>query len=376
MEREASGVRFDLSALSVRRREPAVHGPNASRKDEATSHDRMILIESRSLIGLTAALMALFIPGLVFSTLAEGIQLGTNVTIRFASVEQGREILTRRDDFIAALTPLDRRARMQTDQDISEKDFLAFVGRSVRSWTPEETNRITSLLQTLGEKLDRWHLPFPAVVLLVRTSGEEEFNNWYTRQNAIVFPSSDVAGRPSALSNLLLHELFHVLSRHDPELRKACYGIIGFRPINEIELPEELRQRKVTNPDGVENGWRIGLTNQNEALHAVPILLATGPSFNPNERGASPYNYFRLLVVKPDGTNCMAQRVAGRPRLLRPAETTGWFEQIGRNTGYTIHPDEILADNFIRLINGDTSLPSPQIIAAVANAFRQPASKK
>jgi hypothetical protein len=63
-------------------------------------------------------------------------------------------------------------------------------------------------------------------------------------------------------------------------------------------------------------------------------------------------------------------------RSLRPADTTGWFEQIGHNTRYTIHPDEILADNFVRLINGDTNLPTPQIIATMANAFRQRASKK
>ena len=321
-------------------------------------------------------ILALFIPGLVFSTLGAGIQLGTDVTIRFASVELGRELLSRRDDFIAALTPLDRRARMQTQQDVPEKDFLAFVARCVQSWTPEETNRITAALQTLEDKLARWHLPFPGTILLVRTSGEEEFNNCYTRQNAIVFPAAEADGRPAALSYLILHELFHVLSRHDPELRKACYGAIGFRPINEIELPLELLQRKVTNPDGVQNGWMIGLTNQNEALQAVPILLATGTGFNPNEGGASSYDYFRLLVVKPDVTNWVAQRVAGRPRLLRPADTAGWFEQIGRNTGYTIHPDEILADNFIRLISGDTNVPTPQIIAAMANAFNQRALKK
>src|SRR6266576_5541130 len=106
---------------------------------------KLVLLKFRSgsLSGLMVVILALFIPGLVFSTLGAGIQLGTDVTISFASVELGREILTRRDDFIAALTPLDRRARMQTNQDVSEKDFLAFVGRSVRSWTPEETNRIT-----------------------------------------------------------------------------------------------------------------------------------------------------------------------------------------------------------------------------------------
>ena len=332
--------------------------------------------KSRSLKGLMVVLLATFLPELVYSSLGATIHLGTNVTVSFSSVELGREILTRRDEFIAALTPLDRRARLQVDQDVSEKDFLAFVGRCVRAWTADETNRITSAIETVADKIARWNLPFPATIHLVRTSGEEELNNCYTRQNAIIFPAAEAGRQPSDLSYLILHELFHVLSRHDPELRKACYGAIGFRPINEIELPEELRQRKVTNPDGVQNGWRIGLTNQNEALQAVPILLATSARFNPSEGGANPDDYFRLLVVNPDGTNWVAQRASGRPRLLRPADTTGWFEQIGRNTGYTIHPDEILADNFVRLITGDTNAPTPQIIAAMANAFNQRALKK
>jgi hypothetical protein len=137
-----------------------------------------------------------------------------------------------------------------------------------------------------------------------------------------------------------------------------------------------LLQRKVTNPDGVQNGWAISLTNQNEAVEAVPILLATGPRFDPNESGASPYDYFRLLVVKPDRTGWAPQLVAGRPRLLQPAETTGWFEQIGRNTRYTIHPDEILADNFVHLINGNTNLPTQRIATEMANTFSQRGSRR
>jgi hypothetical protein len=321
-------------------------------------------------------LATLLVSGFVGSSLGEGIRLGTNVTVYFSSVETGREILTRRDDFIAALTPLDRRTRMQTSQDVSEKDFLAFVGRSVQPWTPDETNHIADVLHTVGDKLAQCQMPLPANIMLIKTSGEEEFNNCYTRQNAIIFPAAEADAKPSVLKYSILHELFHVLSRNDPSLRQALYGIIGFKRINEIELPEELRSRKVTNPDGVQNGWMIGLTNQNEAVQAVPILLATGPSFNPNERGASPYDYFRLLVVQPGGAGWAPQLVAGHPRLLKPAETTGWFEQIGRNTHYTIHPDEILADNFFLLINGNTNVPTERIIADMANTFRQLETKK
>ena len=325
--------------------------------------------------GLATLLPALFIAASRVSSLGAEFQLDTNVTVVFSSVEAGRAILTRRDNFITALTPLDRRSRMATNQDVSEVDFLAFVGRSVRPRSPEETQLLAGGLQSVRDKLAPWQLPLPATIVLVKTSGEEEFNNCYTRQNAIVFPASEAAGPPAALNYLILHELFHVLSRHDPELRKTLCGVIGFKPIREIELPEALRARKVTNPDGVQNGWRIALNEHEEALQAVPILLANGPRFNPNESGASLDDYFRLLVVNPVGTGWAPQLVAGHPRLLKPEATQGWFEQIGRNTRYTIHPDEILADNFVRLINGDTNLPTPRIIADMANAFRHRATE-
>ena|ERR1043166_2345322 len=332
----------------------------------------MMITGSKPALRLTV----LLILGFVISSFAEGIQLGTNGTVVFASIETGREILTQRDDFIAALTPLDRRARMRTQPDVSEKDFLAFAGRNAQPWRAEETNRITAVFLSFQENLARWPLRFPRTILLIKTSGEEEFNNAYTRQNAIILPAGEAGSGPSALRYLLLHELFHVLSRHDPELRKAAYGVIGFRPINEIVLPGELLERKITNPDGVQNGWMITLTNRNETVQAVPILLATGSTFNPNERGANPYDYFRLLVVRRATAGWLPQLVAGSPRLLRPSETTGWLEQIGRNTRYTIHPDEILADNFVKLINGETNVSTPRIIADMANAFKPPSPKK
>lgn len=35
---------------------------------------------------------------------------------------------------------------------------------------------------------------------------------------------------------------------------------------------------------------------------------------------------------------------------------------MGRNTGYIIHPEEILADNFKLLATGAENVPSPQIL--------------
>ena len=40
----------------------------------------------------------------------------------------------------------------------------------------------------------------------------------------------------------------------------------------------------------------------------------------------------------------------GKTTLLKPDEAEGFFEQIGRNTSYILHPEETLANNFVFLI--------------------------
>ena len=55
----------------------------------------------------------------------------------------------------------------------------------------------------------------------------------------------------------------------------------------------------------------------------------------------------------------------GQPQLLDPKTTTSFHEQIGKNTRYIIHPDEILADNFVHLVNQTKDLASPEIVAAM-----------
>jgi hypothetical protein len=41
---------------------------------------------------------------------------------------------------------------------------------------------------------------------------------------------------------------------------------------------------------------------------------------------------------------------------------SSYHEQIGRNTGYIIHPEEVLADNFALLLLGRTAVKSPHIL--------------
>ena len=54
-----------------------------------------------------------------------------------------------------------------------------------------------------------------------------------------------------------------------------------------------------------------------------------------------------------------------QPVLANLTDVSGYFEQIGNNTEYIIHPEEILADNFVILINKKKNVQNPTIVAAM-----------
>jgi deoxyribodipyrimidine photo-lyase len=60
---------------------------------------------------------------------------------------------------------------------------------------------------------------------------------------------------------------------------------------------------------------------------------------------------------------------AGEPIMTKPEGAAGFFEQVGRNTGYLIHPEEILADNFELLVAADRR--PPMFDALIQASLRQ-----
>ena len=305
-------------------------------------------------------------------TIAQEFRLSTNCLVSFATVESARRILTNRDDFTSAQSAFDRSARMKTNRDVGEAGYLEFVGRSPQPWSPEETNRLSAVLETLHKRIAPWNPPLPSTLTLIKTSGLEEGNASYTRQNAIILSQRELLADTPALEDLVTHELFHVISRHNPELRKRLYQILGFTRINEIAYPEDLRARRITNPDGVQIGWAINITNRNQTLSAVPVLYSSAARYD-LQKGGEFFDYlvFKLLAVTNSPGGWQPIIADGKPYVLEPDEADGFFDQIGKNTDYIIHPDEILAVNFVNLVRGNTNLATPRIVSEMDRVFRQ-----
>ncbi|MEP7015444.1 MAG: hypothetical protein ABI925_08400 [Verrucomicrobiota bacterium] len=280
-----------------------------------------------------------------------GLDLREGCAVQFASAHQGADILGRKDDFIERLSAFDRAARVKTDRSVSEQEFLKFVKKSVLTWNESEKARIEAAIAKIQPALEALPLSLPKIIYLVKTSGEEEGKAFYTRDTAIVFPESQIRD-PDAefLQKIIAHELFHIWSRKNPVLREKLYALIGFTKCPEIDVPADLKQRKITNPDAPRNDHSIHLQVDGREVAGIPILFSASEKYD-TKRGGEFFEYlqFKFLLTPAN-------------QLADPEKVSGFLEQVGRNTSYVIHPEEILAENFVLLILDQHDVASPEIL--------------
>ncbi len=288
----------------------------------------------------------------------------------FATRRQARQVLATRDDFVAHLSPFDCSARMRTARAVAEEEFLSFLAAQALTWPLDEVEQVRRALAAIAPRLAGVLHHLPGTILLVKTTGEEECHSAYTRRNAIILPPSKIGYAHGDLERLLVHELFHILSRHNPKLREALYRIVGFLPCGEIRLPETLRARRITNPDAPRFDHYILLQCDDALLAAVPVLYAREAAYDA-ERGGTLFDYleFRLLTVWQGATGWSPAIHDGTPALLAVEQVPSFFEQVGHGAQNVTSPEEILAEGFAALVMGDRDVPSPEIADAMGRAL-------
>ena len=317
-------------------------------------------------------LVALFVVANLPTVALADEMLTPETNVQFTSVEMGRELVATSDPFIKALSRFDRQVRLQTDGEATEAALLAFLKGEVIEWDDEARKSLTESIARLRPKLEAFHLPLPQVIRLVQTSGKEEANAAYTRGTAIMLPKERVQKlKPEALDRLLLHELFHVLSRNAPELRRDLYRIVGFHVCDPMSLPPSMADLKLTNPDAPLIDCRIELTDDGATCWVAPILYSSSATYDAVKKPPLfQYLTFRLMKLEEHDGRWRPLVKEGEPVLLDPAKSKSFTDQIGQNTKYIIHPDEVLADNFVFLIMQTESLPSPEIIERMSERLR------
>jgi hypothetical protein len=293
---------------------------------------------------------------------------GTSAKVRFASAAEGRQILTRPDEFVERMSAFDRAARLKTDRTVTEQEYLAFVGENVLEWSEDERTGLSATIDAVEKRLRELTVTFPKDVVLIKTSGREEGGAAYTRANAIILPL-DLLRDSAGWERLVSHELFHIMSRQNPKLRERACAAIGFKKCAEAVLPPDLRPRQITNPDAPRNEYFITVKHEGKEVAAIPILFAEPSTYDP-KRGGEFFEYVQMRLLIAEKVEDLA-RANGSRKVVPLEQVSGFFEQIGRNTSYIIHPEETLAENFAHLIEAKDDARSPEILAKLKAALAE-----
>ena len=300
-----------------------------------------------------------------------GFELTEKTQVEFASVEKGREILCAEDYYVMNMSPFDRASRLQSDEPVSREDYLKFVAKSVVQWNESDKQKIEPILGRLRESIKGYGLELPKVVYLIKTTGDEEAGAAYTRGNGIFLPPGQLSNNQQVLEQLITHELFHVLTRHNVKSRDMLYEVIGFHKCNEIELPRSFKLIKISNPDAPYYDSYINVVYHGKTIQVVPALFSYSGKYEKSGGSFFDYLRFQLMVVEKRGEKLVPMLEDGELVMLDVMSVENYFEQIGKNTAYIIHPEEILADNFSYMFMKDKKFMSPEIIERLDAKFKE-----
>jgi hypothetical protein len=323
----------------------------------------------RRLRALASGLVALGLAAAASADAARSVALSERVSLVFATQAESATLLEQADDYTRSFSVFDRAVRAQRTPAPSDEETRAHFAAQALAWPPEQVAKIEASVARLRPKFAAFERWLPERVWFITTTNVTDGGAAHTRGSAVILPELSLERTGDDLDALLAHELFHVLTRANPALRDRLYALIGFLPCPGLELPSELRDRVITNPDAPRIEHAIEIEREGHELWVAPLLLANPPAYDLSLGGdLFAYLTLRFLpVVRGDGA-CRPEDGASQ-RLLGADQLSGFSEQIGLNTGYIIHPEEILADNFSLLVNGAKRAETPELLARIRAAM-------
>lgn len=245
-----------------------------------------------------------------------------------------------------------KNASLSSNRDVAIRDYKDFLSSDVESFTENDIENLKLVFESIKTMLFSIN---PNLlendVQLIKTKGNHYGGSvYYTRENKIIIPANELENfSEKSFLEVMLHEYFHVFSRLHKKTRDEIYNLIGFQEVNGIiVLPEQLGKRKLLNPDGTTD-YYIPLKNtEGKTVYAYPLISANRDHFTPDHPSFFEYLEFQLYELVPGEDNVLNLVVNEKGKSTIPFEKIpSFFQSIKDNTNYIIHPDEIMADNFI-----------------------------
>ena len=246
-----------------------------------------------------------------------------------------------------------RSRALEAYKKITTAQTLDFTDGDV-AFMMEVFDSVTTLLVAVNPDL-----VLPKIKLIKVTEEHYGKTVYYTRGEAIVIPE-DIFVEPNMdmQVKVMLHEIFHILSRYEKEMREDLYQLIGFYAHgHKLVLDPPVKKRLMVNPDGVSMDYAIRLSPDGggESVEAIPLIRSTHLEYTEALPNFFDYVSFDLYHVEVDGKVGYVRANEDGSSKMDKIHFPDFFRQIKDNTQYIIHPDEIMADNFMHAIKSENA---------------------
>lgn len=285
------------------------------------------------------------------------------IPYEFADAEEGIALRMANTDYFNNLTQNDLDYRTGK-KGATLEEFKALAEQQGDTFTEEEKQAIADSIDRLEARFQEIGFSYPAnsKVVFVKNKMKDEFGAVaYTQSNQIYLEGENLDFMqeiPGLLDGMIAHELFHVLSRNNPDFRQAIYSVLGFTIAEEPDFTPEIRAILGSNPD-VEQFDSYALFDiEGQPTKAVVVTLLK----NPYQERQYLFDHFSTGIVPYDNPD----------RYYTIDEVPNFWEVFGENSDYVITTEEAIADNFTSAVvygMDGREYKNPEIIQSILDVL-------
>lgn len=285
------------------------------------------------------------------------INNGDNVII-FLNKADASEYMKDADFYNRMNDYMDASIRLEEDLSSNEPEknnvlIRSYALNQTMNWTNKEINRVSDLVIEAQNKIKHNYSSILSDTLyLIKTSGDEEFDAYYTIKNAIIVPKKEtkllwIKPRKEDVIGTYVHELLHIYTRKNPDKRRLLYEVIGFEEVEKIQLPKELKNSLITNPDLHGINIAIELRDSLGQSNLYTLLITSKYDTYEGKKGIigrinTLLGYIELGLYKIDSEGVVSSE--------RKKLNDNFFDKIGTISSYRFGADEVIAEAFRVLI--------------------------
>ena len=279
----------------------------------------------------------------------------------FSSKREAENLLGELDVYTSNLNEFELMAKLQVFQKVTVSDYLNHIKEQALDWNNELKELVLGAIEDLSNHLDLNPMPLPKEVHFVLTTGLDEGFAAYTRGSAI-FLNERIIRNHRNLTRLIAHELVHVATRNNGKWKDNLYSQIGFLPCDPPVFTPEFQKYVFSNPDAPRIEHALEVTYNGVKQKVAPIIYTS----QENYLGGNFFEYIEVRLFLLDGENATDYHMYPEEiRIIDFDDCQEFFENVGNNTNYLFHAEEILADNIADIYTDRLDYESPEIIRKI-----------